>query len=245
MSDYIFALVKVFKEMEWAENFRKGQLFMNPLKYFIKSEKDEIGDCSEATAIILKYDFNLFGKYHEYSYKIGDGTAFHNPVFCMYTIYKSDYERNGNMIKLTNKKMDKFGGYAVIVTDVRKFLERIKQKASQLKYSRISYIDFSNIRGAIYYPILKKSIDYKHQKEFRIFSDQVVIQGGYTDEIKSLFSNVNFIETNHYNACIGDIHDLTSKIYHTEDMLCGVTQQINIDWNFCKKQNLDLTKKYT
>lgn len=243
MKEYIIALVKVFKEKTWAETFRSGQLYMNPISYFIKSDQKQVGDNSEATAIFKKYEVGFLDKQlFRYNLRVVDGVVINSPAFCMYAIYYSDYYRYGK-IKLLSNEMKNFGQYAVVVTNVRAFLERIEQKERQLDYSFIKYIDFSTIDGTVFNPIVKKSKTYKHQKEFRVFSNTIVISSNYSDIEKDEFNSIKYVDSDHYDGFIDDISSITSEVLFTDELINGINLQLNIDWNFCRKTNLDLTTK--
>jgi len=241
MKEYIVALVKVFKEKAWAENFRNGQLYMNPISYFIKSDQEQVADPSEATAIALKFKAEIGHQQHNYSVRIIDTHSTYNPVFCMYAVYSSDYNRDGK-IRLLSDKMKEFGKYAVVVNNVRAFLEKITEKEKQLDYSCVKYINFSTIKeDAIFYPILKKNLAYEHQKEFRIFSDTILVQSNYTDAEKDELDSLKFVDSDHYDGFIDDINDITSGVLYTDELINGVNLNLSIGWNFCRKTNLDLT----
>ena len=117
MKKYIKGLVKVTSQESYAQDFRDGKLYMNELRYFTKCEQRELEDKFEGLSLAIYYK--------NFSFYSIDAMTLCTPVFCMYGLYDSKYG-NTKAVSIC-PKMKAFGAYAVVVTDVQKFLNRIEK----------------------------------------------------------------------------------------------------------------------
>lgn len=223
-------LIKIMRSPDDQEYFRNGKLYMNRVKYFIDSEENEIGDSSEAISVIKNLSTGQLN--------IREISDAYRPIFCMSAIKQSDIKRNGGVVKIDRKLLD-FGEYAVVITDVKKFIGLIRAVTPSMYASFVQYIDFDKVNEAIFNPIVKKKRNkYGHQHEFRIFTNTVYCAGGDELSVQDIdgFTVLNDIT---YTPDIGDIHDISVKCL-TEDLVHGIKSNFHVDWEFAKTTNFNL-----
>ncbi|KLU60278.1 hypothetical protein CEB3_c31290 [Peptococcaceae bacterium CEB3] len=220
MKKYLVALIKI---TDHPEDLVEGNLYCNRLGYFVESEEKEIGDSKEATAIVSR-PHNIFNRL--YRFNIQDSELLNSPVFCLYGVLGDKY-CDTSKIHFDNKRLMAFGERAVIIKDVRRFLNQVDKNQPQFSYSIVRYIDFSNPRGederAIFNPIVKKDLRFRYQKEFRIYSHHVDLEGAKT-------------------FYIGDLRNFT-EICETEELYVGKDVDLKVDWNHCDINNFDRTTR--
>ena len=117
MNKYIKALVKVTSQYEYAQNFRDGKLWMNELRFFTKCEQKELGDAKEARGTTFSF--------LNHTYHLINNQDLCRPIFCLYGVYDTKHG-NTSFISIP-EKMKAFGTYAVVVTDVEEFLNRLRR----------------------------------------------------------------------------------------------------------------------
>jgi len=166
----------------------------------------------------------------------------YTPVFCMYAWYSKKYQQS-QKFKLPEMIAEDISSYkfAVLITDVKEFLNKINKQLPSFCYSPINYIDYTNLRGkVIFEPIIKKDkYKYGHQQEFRIYDHSIAITRREDFNIPGVM-NIPGIENNGNLAekfSIGNLNDIT-KIYTLDELLHGVRIELNIDWDYCHKNNL-------
>ena len=157
MNKYIKALVKVTSQYEYAQNFRDGKLWMNELRFFTKCEQKELGDAKEARGTTFSF---LNRTYH-----LINNQDLCRPIFCLYGVYDT---KHGNTIFISiPEKMKAFGTYAVVVTDVEEFLNRLRRVP--LIFSPIDYqeLDLHDPNSKTpFRPYFHKGKYFKYQSEF-------------------------------------------------------------------------------
>lgn len=238
---YVRALIKITSKEKYAQDFRNGKLFMNNLKYFIKCEKEELGDDFETTASVIRFSNSSTDNIINLLFK--EETDQYIPAFCMFAL-TSDKFGFKNYIKLNNEKLNRFGDYAVVVKNVDSFLEKLKAH-SLYQASLIKYIDFFNLpsvdRLAIFNPVVKKHKSFAHQSEFRIYSPSIRIS--MDTDLSHIFKD-NYKRENSLCLEIGDLSTITSKIYSTAELLNGV-KDLTLEKSSISTEtkNLDLTTK--
>ncbi|MAS23942.1 MAG: hypothetical protein CMI08_10075 [Oceanospirillaceae bacterium] len=227
MSRTIFFFVKVFDKKEYAEDFIKGKLFSNRLSFFRKYEEDESanrGDKHEGVVgwhqsdqIRLKINGRVIT---DLAGPVMTQMNWHDHlnVFCIYAAHSGEFE------EISEETIDDFkkqisipeecknlGEYAVIVTNVTKFIERVKAAVRSNNYELnaglVEYYDPTRFNGSFseVESIFRKREEYKHQKEYR-FSFDTGIAG--TDP---LILN------------IGDISDITMQC-----KVCEINAQLEV-----------------
>lgn len=167
MEKYIKALIKITSEESHAQDFRNGKLWMNSLGYFHGLEKKEIGDNHEGRIFSVRY-FNTMAN-------IVDRPLLCMPIFCLYVVYG---DRHTNTIISIPEKMLTFGEYAVVVTDVSEFLNRLK--IAGLEFSPVFYypakLDTNSDDFKVpYRPEYRKLHEFQYQSEFRIARPQTML----------------------------------------------------------------------
>lgn len=193
MSRTIFFFVKLFDKPEYAEDFIKGKLFANRLSFFRKCEEDESanrGDRHEGVVGWHQPDQIRL----EINGRVITGLAgpvmtqmnWHDDlnVFCIYAAHSGDFDEiseetiEGFKEQISiPKECEKLGEYAVIVTNVTKFIERVKAAVSSTNYGLVAglveYYDPIDFNGSFseVESIFSKRDEYQHQKEYRFIFD--------------------------------------------------------------------------
>ena len=221
MKHYIKALVKVTSQIDYAEDFRKGKLYMNELRYFTKCEQQEMEDKTEGLAgTIFCQDFQI---------NMVNDEELCRPVFCMYELLDTKYG-NTSLVSIC-EKMKSFGNYAVIVTNVGAFLERIQ--TSNLEFSPVKYqdVELHNIDTLIpYNPIYRKLKYFKYQQEFRIVEPKIHLIKNSAEK----YNSYSTLDADHYEAIIpGGLEDITSEVIPVDQLLYPNRYpiQLSVDWD--------------
>lgn len=198
MSRTIFFFVKVFDKQEYAVDFIKGKLFSNRLSFFRKHEENESanrGDKHEGVVSWHQPDkirLEINGRVMtDLAGPVMTQMNWHDHlnVFCIYAAHSGEfYEIFEETIENFKEQIaisedcEKLGEYAVIVTNVTKFIERVKAVVSSNNYGfnagLVEYYDPASFNGAFLEDesIFRKRDEYKHQKEYR-FSFDTGIEG--------------------------------------------------------------------
>lgn len=224
MSRTIFFFVKVFDSQKYVEDFIKGNLFANRLSYFKKFEEDEganRGDKHEGVVSWHQPDqirLEINGRViTDLAGPVMTQMNWHNHlnVFCIYAAHSGDFEGISEEILDAFKEQvaipedcQKLGKYAVIVTNVSVFLERVKKAVNAKNYclnaGLVEYYDPSSFHGSFseVESIFRKRDEYKHQKEYR-FAFDTCIEGD-----------------NPLILSIGDISDITMQCEVSDINIC-------------------------
>ncbi|PCK33536.1 hypothetical protein CEX98_01390 [Pseudoalteromonas piscicida] len=185
--------MKVFDKEKYAEDFIQGILFSNRLSFFRKYEEDKPanrGDKYEGVVgwhqpdqIQLEINGRIITdlagpvmlqmNWHD-----------HLNVFCIYAAHSGDfYEVSEDTVAAFMEQIAipkdclKLGKYAVIVTSVTKFIERVKTAVTSNGYGLnaglVEYYDPDNFNGSFseIESIFRKRNEFKHQKEYRFAFD--------------------------------------------------------------------------
>ncbi|NOQ63427.1 MAG: hypothetical protein GQ582_02805 [Methyloprofundus sp.] len=194
MKKTIFLLVKIFDNEDYAKQFINGNLYANTLAYFKAMEGDEVAnraDKHEGTGswhqpekiqLILNGKDLTGGLAGPISIQMHKHTQVN--VFCMYAVHSGEFDHisNENLSAFTKQlelpdECEKLGQYAVVVTDVTQFIERIKiainKKNYGLQATLVDYYDPNSFNG--FFPeekaIFMKRKEYSHQSEYRFAID--------------------------------------------------------------------------
>ena len=182
MTKSIWYLIKFFKEEDHADNFRKGNLYLNRLSYFKKkdeSPEDVRSDLHEALShhwqpddLIIELNFpgtgiNKITK-SDLAGPVTVGLELFNNlhIFCMYAVHTDGFDLTDGKInysiedaeKLKNQlKIDErcfnFGSYAVVVPAVP-FIEMVKRSLEAAKWpSKLKLVNY--IDSATYHGSIK------------------------------------------------------------------------------------------
>jgi hypothetical protein len=214
---HIISLIKI---TNFPEDFLAGNLYFNRLQYFREAEMKEIGDKFEATAV------------SEPSYTMVDSELLPNPVFCMYSV-EAKKQDDITRIQLNDPRLRDFGHYAVVIKDVKEFIQRIRLNLSRFIYEAVRYIDIKHPKGiyqyAVFNPIVTKDRYFEYQQEFRIFSHAWALSSNSEFQIP----NVTYLDEIAKKFAIGNLKDIAHQ-YKTDDLFTGVDIELNVDWNFCR-----------
>jgi len=185
----------------------------------MKCEKDEVGDYIETTAATIQEVNPYTG--NTISLLIQDETAKYIPAFCMFALI-GDKCGFKNRLKLPSEKLRKFGDFAVVVTDVKAFLNRLAAN-SDYESSIVKYIDFFNPPledgTAVFNPVVKKHIHFKHQSEFRIYSKRIRVTN---EKDLTEYHGDKFISQDFTRLKLDNLSSITTEILSTDDLLRGV-----------------------
>ena len=211
----------MIKITNYPEDMLAGDLFCNRLQYYREAELEEVGDKFEATAVSRPL------------YKLIDEELLLSPVFCMYSV-EATKKDDTSKIQISDERLKKFGQYAIVITDVKEFINRTNSNLRDFSYEAVRYIDMKNPEGiysqAIFNPIVTKDKYFKYQQEFRIFSHAWSLSNN-TD---FMLPNVKYVSEKWKKFPVGDLEDI-AKLYDTKDLFSGVNVELKIDWDFCRK----------
>ncbi|GAB3215651.1 hypothetical protein [Pseudaeromonas pectinilytica] len=193
MSRTIFFFVKVFDKQEYAEDFIKGKLFSNRLSFFRKHEEDESanrGDKHEGVVGWHQPDqirLEINGRViTDLAGPVMTQMNWHDHlnVFCIYAAHSGEFDAiSEETIEDFKEQISipddckKLGEYAVIVTNVTKFIERVNAAVSSNNYGLnaglVEYYDPAIFNGSFseVESIFRKRDEYKHQREYRFSFD--------------------------------------------------------------------------
>jgi len=234
MSKTIFFLAKVFDNESYAEDFINGKIFSNRLSYFRaleegkssnRSDKHE-GTVSWYQPDQIKLELNgyvftdLAGPVSMIMHRLG-----HLNVFCLYAAHSGEFkEITENTLDAFKKQVQiteeclKLGEYAILITNVPKFIDRIKKeikgKGYGLTAGLVKYFDFDSFHGSFSETesVYRKRNEYEHQKEYRFVFD-TDLQGD-----DPLILNIGDISDITMKCKVSDINkQLEIKLVHTEN----------------------------
>lgn len=193
MSKTIFFLAKIFDSEGYAEDFISGNIFANRLSYFRELEEEEsINRSDKHEGIVswyqpdqIKIEVNghvLTDLAGPTSIKM-DCHDYIN-VFCIYAAHSGELETvSEETLDILKKELEipkeclNLGEYAVLVTNVPQFIDRIKKAVMDKNYKMtsglVTYYDPDTFHGNFFEdePIFRKQDGYKHQKEYRFAFD--------------------------------------------------------------------------
>lgn len=197
MTATIYAFVRFFKKESHREDFLRGDLYMNRLKYFKKYEESgswNIGDEHEGlsgwlqpsdvevtienneTGEIFKVD-GLAGPFR-YGYSRHD--EYH--VYCMSALYSNDDSDFESLEALRSEAMldtskGDLGDYCSVVFGMSQFFSRLEKALESFKEHRVGhglvqYYDPDQFSGTFNgdVAIFRKASGFSYQREFRIFA---------------------------------------------------------------------------
>ena len=208
-------LIKVTSKPDHADQFLRGDLYCNRLKYFRHQENDmQRGDRFEASmvyppdSLLTLSNTNLkTGESVTWTIPPGDLAANiwlrpnaydHLSLFCMYAVDFRDLRKtpNNDAIRTVElpEKLWEFGEHAVVVFDVPTFIQRVERAALARNYkfyrSRVVYYD--PILGLPDVPLNEslaffKRNQFAHQKEFRFaFNNSIAGNNAITVSIGNI-----------------------------------------------------------
>jgi len=189
----IYAFVKIFNKMEYAESFLRGKLYLNTLRYY-KNYCDEVGesrgDLYEGAVAIFQP--NLIGEVRIGSIEI-KGSDISSPIvisdneelskhaFCIYSLNSS------GMDQISRESLDDFkemiqihhsnyglGNICVVITRAQQFIDRCKQALQKMNFEAtlapVNYYNDSSIHGKIpgSHHGYQKRVKFIKQREYRI-----------------------------------------------------------------------------
>lgn len=197
MAATIYAFVRFFKLESHREDFLRGDLYMQRLKYFKKyeeSHKCNIGDEHEGLSgwlqpsdVTVTIENNVTGETFQIDGLAGPfrfGYHHHDEyhVYCMSALYcdeDSDFEslealRSAVMLDVSKGDL---GDYCSVVFGMNQFFSRLEKKLKGLSEQRVGhgfvdYYDPDTFSGTFDgdNAVLRKANCFSHQREFRIFA---------------------------------------------------------------------------
>jgi len=193
MARTIFFFAKIFDNDKYASDFVSGKLYANRLSYFRKLDETSSsnrGDKHEAIVgwhqsnqvLVTLNDIPLTDIVGPMSVQMN----WHGNLnlFCIYAAHTGSYEAvssdNLQDFKQQMKIPDdclKLGQYAVLVTSVSQFIDRVKAAVVKMNYELkaglVTYYDPESFSGAISEEesAFRKRDEYQHQREYRFCID--------------------------------------------------------------------------
>lgn len=159
-----------------------GKMRFGAIESFAQSEDKERGDKYEGALEVangqfskIEYDHPKLGKFtfNPVPNTVGTFIVFTDEPYYSYSLYAL----NSNCFKeKDNHKIDKrmieFGDYALVINEPNIFLERVKEKLTNLNlissYKLIEYKDYKEVGTIINTNLFSKTKDLQHQFEHRI-----------------------------------------------------------------------------
>lgn len=193
MSKTIFFFVKIFDDKNYALDFMNGKMFSNRLSYFRNLEESQSanrGDKNEGLVSLFQpeqVNVEINGRLlTDLAGPISIKMNWHDNlnVFCIYAAHSGDFESlNTENFNEFKKQLEipeeclKLGKYAVIITSVSKFIERVQLATDKydfgLQADLVEYYDPVTFHGSFNEneAVFKKRDEYSHQKEYRFAFD--------------------------------------------------------------------------
>ena len=193
MSKTIIFLVKIFDEKKYALDFMKGKIFANRLSYFRRLDEKQNANRGDKHEAVISW---VQPKYANLTINGRNITQLAGPIsiqmtrhdhiniYCMYTGHSGEFE------SLTEENLSDFkkyleisedclklGKYAVVVTQCKTFIDRVRNAAKSNNYEcqarLVDYYDPNIFSGSFseFDAVFKKRNEFSHQKEFRFAFD--------------------------------------------------------------------------
>jgi len=193
MTKTIYSLIKIFKKESHREDFLKGNLYMNRMKYFKRiedKEENNRSDIDEGVSGWYQPNKNVFLKINENiipsedldgPIKIEYDKHIEVNIFCLSALYHGDFNQSKEEdliqyqkdLKLHNKMVE-LGDYCVIIINPWQFIGRVKSTIQQKNLKGwlglVEYFDPNIFHGKFQgiEPFFRKQKQYSYQKEYRI-----------------------------------------------------------------------------
>lgn len=191
-----FLLYKFFDTKEYRDIFLNGILFSKKLSYYRNQENNAPGvnDSFENVELIViadkahlvqtkfvEMDGHVYAQFTEYEdndkpkdYSENQGFIAHNRIdynaFCMSSICADD---SGVITKFDKRNRKDFGQYGVLILDMPKFFDRIKDalndnsNVTNIEANFIEYINYEKRDCVQRWSPFSKFDEFEHQQEFR------------------------------------------------------------------------------
>ncbi len=213
MAKSLYYLVKLFNQKEYAEAFRQGRVYAQKLSCFHKYEEGR-GDPSEGTVGLfqpmegMKIEITATTGPHSGEtvtltekdlagpMTMGSNYLRQLNAFCMFGIYGGSPElekiRKDQRVEFPERWFREFGPYAVIIKDVRQFIERVERVAKREGYQSwfypVEYYDPSIFHGHMkgVEGAFRKPVKFEYQRECRIVFDTSLHPGALTLDVRDL-----------------------------------------------------------
>lgn len=231
---YKFGIFIKFGSEENIKMLREqGIIYMNTAEYFKKCEEPERGDKDENLGmlfqpdkILLEFNHPTLGKL-----KIGkdDGLGQvkinevldkeYTPITHIFSIACINDQNIGpSKEKFFDERLYEFGDSVLFITNVEEFIKRIKKAAQEVydaeeiilcKMKLVEYVDFKEHHGEV--GPFRKSINYEHQKEWRLgfhVIDQetpYILKIGSIEDISVQLNKHNIANKIEYNSETKDL----------------------------------------
>lgn len=156
MKKYLVALVKIFKEEKYRDDFIKGNIYANSCDFlrFVSNDINEV----------------VFDPYRKLSlYSAQDGCT---PITCFYAVISNEAEIKDNKFNIVFSKKQigklskEFGDYVLVIINVPMFLNRILTKNNNVDFGLVKYLKENEKRSENV--IFEKMFDFSEENEFRI-----------------------------------------------------------------------------
>jgi hypothetical protein len=172
--DRVLGLFK-FGKREHMEEFARGNIYMNPLQYFIAHEADDARrDPGEGTALWLQpsvatLSVQIDGEFKPIPGILGPirfrkAADLEVNIFCMFAL------RANASKKQVDPRNSEFGDTFAVLKDGDEFLRRVRRRADALNlqptWGLVEYVSEAEHHGPM--GIFRKSSKFSYQSEFRI-----------------------------------------------------------------------------
>lgn len=197
-----FLLMKFFPEKDFRDYFLSGKLYMRSHTDFAKQElgigRDDISEGADLIVFprnnetfpdirFIQKDGEVYVQVVEYTEKPKDYRenqvfisypASHQQrnIFCMYTLWYNSKENL--LLNVDVDNMKNFGEYGIIITDQRKFFNRVGTAANKeesilkMNCGFVNYLEEQDLKNVMSMsPFSKPSEGFSYQNEFRFCAD--------------------------------------------------------------------------
>lgn len=237
MKKYITALIKLTNH---PKDFLNGNLYCNTWEYMsIKYDK------SEMIHSFSKFQFR--NPWIKSLTKLGyyDEMLKDMPMFCMFAYYSED-KIIPHKIKISKKVAKTLCSpkRAIVITDVKKFINQVQTKLPDFFYESIDYVDYTKYLGITFFnPITTKDGNYfYHENEFRIYAPNYALTRKITFDYEELgfkifpgLINDEKMISEKFN--IGDIRKIAFEC-SADELVNGIKKELIIDWSYCHRDQL-------
>lgn len=208
-----FCLIKFGSEKHMESLLKNGELYFSTAESFKKSSNLERGDTYEGAEFIenfqmekIKIEHKTIGtrEFKTHPNKLTKFIQFNYEYlsYSLYAITPSLFENSENC--RIDKRMLEFGESAVLINDPGMFLKDVFSKLKEMGNNRnfadfVKYRDFGCNGKIDVNPFIKK-IEYQHQNEFRIITENSddkpkLIKIGSIEDYSHLLSSKYLIES--------------------------------------------------
>lgn len=174
----LYFLIKFGQYRFMKELFDNGSIYMQRLRKFNDIEHEQIGDKNEGVSHAFQPDKTII-KVNDWEVegivgpiRIVENLAYNPLIFCLYGFTDDCIDEGNNHI---DARCCEFGDYAVVITDVNKFYQMIRDALKKLgkgvmEAQLVEYVSYKKYHGEM--GVFRKYDCFSHQSEFRFVYEE-------------------------------------------------------------------------